>query len=129
MVEIFTWVMGNPFWTIFVYMLVGVGWSVLKYYLYLKRVRDKFATRLREFKDNQTLNQTKSDIEWVMNHNAPKMSAAVAHTIWWPVLMIWSAIDDVAKIAEWFLIVCMYVLYDWIYKRFRDELFQLSSKK
>lgn len=124
---------------VLIYLAVGAGWGVIKWYFYLLKSRDKYQEFRRKWLDSKRIKGT--DIpdnlkeEWARNSASYgiKIPQAINNKdriiLWmayWPWSVIWTALDDVVKRAFERIYSMFGKLYDRmtasVFREFKDDL-------
>lgn len=132
-IPIWSWIHDNPFslFKYFVYYLViGIVWSICKYYFALKKVReivkekriyyDKMEDKPKTFKEHLHQQRTYDDNSHKFEDTATNL---IFWASFWPPSMVWTILNDPIKKLFRFLIFDVFVgIYRKMYKKMVGDL-------
>lgn len=113
---LYLYILNKPFYTLgwlLSYFLLGTTWSVIKWFLYVLRKKEKAVEKLKD--DIRRFNRYTIDI--VPPQVSEHKNLIIGWMIYWPFSALWTLINDPVKRA-----------FTWIYYRISNRLQQISDR-
>ena len=126
--ELFLYIKNNPMMVltyVMAYIMTGVLWSILKYWLYLLNFKDKYDDKKKQYFDYYPGNTTE---QWIKSINEekkyykPNKDKIMNWMIWWIPSMVWTLINDPIRRAFRWAYNRSIKVYDGIYQRVLGDL-------
>jgi len=110
--ELFLYIKENPMMDltyILAYIMTGVLWSILKYWLFLLNIKDKINDKKDSYFERKgfTEKDWKEHTSEEKKYYKPNMDKIMNWMIWWIPSMVWTVINDPVRKA-----------FQWCYRRF-----------